>query len=817
MATKSEILTWMSKQPRTLEWGMIVVVDRAKINKLLAQVYIEKFNSTSFLPPISGVIEASAGEYRYLIESFSMDMPRLSFETANLNDSKARLNMKVLGGNQITEKYINQQWRTQSIEWIGPMQGPELSLNLMLPDTPVYVSEGGGLNIDLKDSDDFSLNFTESEQDQKLGGDFFKELFRRLEDDQRVYPLGKIERGPDSFTRPNSFKLRTQRNPQPGEEANGAVLCFVQMEGADQGSIPIEGSDFPYLLADETSASVLFDRRYVYIPATADTFLKVFHGNNKQFITDSKGRPIGLTLTSGSLEVKPAAFKTLTDVGELVPTIAKMDWSVSNAVIQGGQSIRIEMSDSGMSVKGLSVNLPMKVSFVNFDGTAWFRSWMIRGSEVEKKVFKKLEVPIEFSVSGAVSVEYSHTTGRPVVSIGGSRLQAADMRRLDAPAPVENTRATTAEDKPDETHIYKAIVNNLNEWQESGYFYEQCEKSVTSSLTYSLNLNVNHYDYLSKLLKLNFGESIVGQSAYMPRDGVLFGDINPVLTSFTVAPLEITLAHGQTHQFSVEPVTAVEWALDDPAKSGNLGSITQSGLYTAPDAGNFEGLFTRVRVVAKNPTTGYRSSALITVLKQSLSINPLVDTTGGATRILKAGSLGVSGDSLTWSIKQSGTQGTLSSTTGAQVIYTPGTNFGDDEDVIFVVDEITVSNGQDSATTYIVNRNSDPLNVIDVREVDAVNRIAKLQATVRNKDYDSKWTILVGTGLVDEATGRYTADKESPARFVLLQSAYDSGVLGIFYGYVILPLPLSAQQRSLPGTVQVSSAGEILHEVRPMS
>lgn len=167
MSTDSQVATY-----DPLGWAMIGATDRNKTNQLLLQVFIGRFNSSSFLPPVSGVISGAGGEWRTKIESFLLSEPRLYFESTGLNDSKANLKMQVLGGNQIEEKFINGNWQAQSIEYISPAQGPELLLNLMLPDAPVVVGKDDSLFFDLKNSDDFVLTSTDEDSDENPGGIF---------------------------------------------------------------------------------------------------------------------------------------------------------------------------------------------------------------------------------------------------------------------------------------------------------------------------------------------------------------------------------------------------------------------------------------------------------------------------------------------------------------------------------------------------------------------------------------------------------------------------------------------------------------------
>jgi hypothetical protein len=51
--SKESLLSWLALQSRTQEWDSVVVIDRSKLNLVLIQGYIDRFNSESYFPPIT--------------------------------------------------------------------------------------------------------------------------------------------------------------------------------------------------------------------------------------------------------------------------------------------------------------------------------------------------------------------------------------------------------------------------------------------------------------------------------------------------------------------------------------------------------------------------------------------------------------------------------------------------------------------------------------------------------------------------------------------------------------------------------------------
>ncbi|NIF29885.1 hypothetical protein F3J44_26435 [Pantoea sp. Tr-811] len=287
-----QVMQWLGEKDRLNAWGSIAVFDRKMVNKLLLQNYIARYNSNSYLNPVSFTTDGT--EERTRLESILLDKPRLSFENADITDSRGRLRMSVVGGNIVTQKLVNGNWYARKIEYLSPVQGPELMLDVKLPETPISVAKGGELIMDLRHSSDFRLMHVDNEDEQLRVGNLFKIYFEGLADEQRRYTLGALpENTANPFMQPESFYARTQGKVQ-GDE-NGAVLMFVKMRNSGAPTFPEE---FPWLLDDQTSAVVLYQGKRVFLPWMAKSLVTYLRDWLYEF--DAQGLPKSAVIESAA-------------------------------------------------------------------------------------------------------------------------------------------------------------------------------------------------------------------------------------------------------------------------------------------------------------------------------------------------------------------------------------------------------------------------------------------------------------------------------------------------------------------------------------
>ena len=312
-------------------------------------------------------------------------------------------------------------------------------------------------------------------------------------------------------------------------------------------------------------------------------------------------------------------------------------------------------------------------------------------------------------------------------------------------------------------------------------------------------------DTIQDIIKLNFGQAIQGDEIHAPQDIGFFGRINPAQTSFVINPMQPLMKQGASQQFATVPVVAgVQWKVENLVEGpGSPGTISASGLYQAPPASAIKGRFSRVRVTATAPGTGYHSSALVTVLLNELSVNPLIQVCDvGATVELAAGSLG--GDRLQWSIKNPvpGESGEIrpSDKPGGDHTYHHGPV---NVKKTYVFDEIEVKNTRTNETrsVHVLALQKAPGIAVNIVSADIAQGKVQLEAIINGFSVAVEWSLPLGGPGTISKTGLYQAPQTATARYVVIFARDDAGPYGVYEGHLILPLPLVEfpQALGLPG------------------
>jgi hypothetical protein len=773
------LLAWMKVKSRMLGWGMIVALERSKANLLMRQEYIRRFESGSYLPPIEGEVSDGKDKWMKWIHDFVMDVPLLSFENADLNDSKAMLTMAVVGGSQINFTRDGVGWKVDEVDEIDPLQGPKLYLDLLLNQVPGNVDVDGRVILDLRKSDHFRLTFGETSEEQRLGGNFFKDLFNQLDDDKRIWPLGRIERGTNALMRPLSFGSRTQasgtaaRDPQSSEHGNGAILALVRMEGSDEGTYPGANSDFRYLIPDDAgkdySATVLFDNRRMLMSLLVDSIGEMIGKHDFEYLYNDRKELISATALGGQIVIPGAVYsETLHDpdyengiecrIGYGAPTVL-----AANALI-------IEVGDDGFALRW------------EYSGES-----ILSGSATTRPM-QQIDYPFRYKT-------FIRATYKLVVEAGRFNLKRISCD-IDADIVLPDLLADPPETKGLPADYWGYLGRKLRELVEA----QDLKPVIESALEASVPVNLSLTAFVETIVRLNFGQAIQSSDIALPYDIGLFGRVNPAQTSFAVSPMQPLMAHGDTQQFTTVPVVeGVRWTVENLADgAGHPGDIDSvSGSYLAPPAASIEGRFKRVRITATAPgSSGYHSSALVSVLVSELSVHPLIQICDLGTSVeLAAGTLGEG--ELVWSIKNpvANESGEVlpSDKPGGDHTYHHGPKV---DSKTYVLDEVEVKNTRTNQTrsVHVLAQQRNPGITVKVLSTDIAQGQVQLDARVNDKPKNVVWELpLGGPGSIEastELTGLYQADPTATERFVLIFAALDDPDWGKFEGHLILPLPL---------------------------
>ncbi|WP_449105615.1 imidazole glycerol phosphate synthase subunit hisF [Pseudomonas mohnii] len=780
----ASLLAWMKDNTRMLGWGLVVALERRKTNLIVLQEYIKRFSENSYLPPIRGEVEIVAGRRMEVIHDYVMNVPVLSFENANLNDSKAMLTMTVAGGSQLTMERDSVGWKVYKVDDIDPLQGPKLHLNLLLNEVPGNVDGDGRVKLDLSKSDGFFLTFAESEHEQRLGGEFFKDLFNQLPDEKRVYALGKIERGTNDLIRPQSFELRTQangmaaRDPHSAEYGDGAVLAFIRMEKRLGGDFPGEG--YRYLIPDDQgkdySATVLFDRERVQTMTVLNAVQEMFGSSEFSYEFSQAGNVTRATLSVGKLVLPKIEEKEVIEV----PV---------HGLLEFGMTVD-ELTFLVSTENPVVVDIEARKAVVSWSSTATGRIMFITGGREGGSFIG------DFGMGVVAEYELVEHENEAVLRRTAFELTPDFAYRYP-------------EEKGDDTDpdFWRAIALILFHGLIMPFVYGlRAPELIKYYFSEQLNAVSPLGQTIQNIIKLNFGQAIQGDEVYAPHDIGFFGRINPAQTSFVINPMQPLMKQGGSQQFATVPVVAgVQWKVENLVDGpGSPGTISASGLYQAPPASAIKGRFTRVRVTATAPGSGYHSSALVTVLLNELSVNPLIQICDvGTTAEFAAGSLG--GDRLQWSIKNPvpGESGEIrpSVKPGGDHTYHHGpVNLNK----TYLLDEIEVKNTRTNETrsVHVLALQKLPALTINIVSADIAQGKVQLEAILNGKTLgDAVWSLPQGGPGSISQTGLYQAPQTATERYVVIFALLDDVLYGKFEGHLILPLPLVEfpQVLGLPG------------------
>ncbi|RMT98096.1 hypothetical protein ALP37_04409 [Pseudomonas amygdali pv. sesami] len=790
--TLNHLTEWMKDPANNVMWGWdsIAAMARGEVNNLLLQEYVARFSSDTCIKPVSGEVILSDG-FKECIHNFILDAPRLAFSNDNLGYSHATLTCSILGGTQLTMKNNVDNWEAYRVIHIDALQGPKLTLDLALEMVPGNIKSDGRVRLDLKDSDNFILTFAADRADRALGGDFFKALFNDLPDDERIWTLGVIKRGSNDLMHPQSFKLRTQTNPaapldpHAANYGDGAVLVFIRLEGSQEdGDIPVE---YQYLIPDDVgkdySATVLFSaertfKAALFIGEVTKTIASVIADVDFELVHDGSGRLVKATAKSGRLKTSESSSRDV-------------------EVQIDGVSVMANVYKAETWLEALE-STPLSVELI-CDGTVALTwkpkatpSVLLTLSGQTVLVMTKV-ITVDVRCIYTFAEENNDLVLTPSLTINTTSGEPA-FGDLDPP-PLS----------PSLAFLIVAVKTNFETLDTHPF-----ESGIRAVLKGKLATRVPISSFIRDSINLNFNEAIVPDVLRAPRDIAAFGRINSSGADFVVSPAEHLMVVDSSTTFTTQPLAlSVTWGVERlDGHTQNYGAINGAGRYYAPESSATEFPFTRVRVTATDMNSNYQSSALVTIVTNPITLNPLIQVCDAGQIVeLKAGSLGT--EEMHWSLKDPvpGESGVLEPSQLAD---------GDHRYVAaqqvsgktYLLDQIVVTSGQASVSSWVLVKHQIPLltvKVVRTVEVSEVLEVAKVGksvdvVTIRADQVQLQafadgatpagveWRIGAGSGSISD--GLYTPDISSTDRFVLIFAEADHSVFDVIEGHIILPLPV---------------------------
>ena len=742
-----ELLEWLREAPRTDGWGCVLAWDRQWVNTLLLREYMARFTSDSYLPPFTAQIDTSPLT-RELIDDYTLDCPRLSFDDSTYSDPRARLRMKVVGGVQLSiEAADDGSPRLAKIAEIDVLAGPTLHMKLALRRTPGETNPLGQVVLNLAEGGNFELSFADTAQQRALGGEFFQKKFEELPEDKKVFVLGELLVPESGVLQPESFEMRIHRKPDhPGE---GAVLMMVRMRGYDNGSESPSEQDLRYLLEDGYDFALLLGRDLLvdrlFLPpcqelCDPDT---PFLGRLE---SPSEGAAFHLHAAAGdawpsAINLHSATFPSITCRSK-VPLVSDLC------------RFKLSVAENDISLEWQGEHTPDVLL------------------ELHSGALLLAACKIDFLIKRRYRLSLIRSEGLlQFVESTGAAVNTCEVAIKDNGLP------------PGIADSFKAEV--------SGQMRDALLDDFKAGMNlFKANLASIYLDQMTGLL-FRGREHLRFDKTGFTRDLALFGSIAPVSDVFFVQPAELLMAPGESRLFFTLPLRSVTWTVEVPkGECGPVGSINELGLYTAPR--ELDRPFLRVRISAS--AGGHTSSALVTVLPSEISVNPLVmvhRAGSGMGREMVAGARDPG--SLSWALvnPDSGSRIVPSEMADGDKTYFPGPV---QPGVAWSIDEIKVTHdlSRRSRTVHVMLTHfAVSLQITATPAADG--RTIALKAVHEGEEvpgeYPVEWQVLLGAGSVDATSGLYTPGETSPYRFSIVTAQVHWTGSMKSNGYILLPFP----------------------------
>lgn len=304
------------------------------------------------------------------------------------------------------------------------------------------------------------------------------------------------------------------------------------------------------------------------------------------------------------------------------------------------------------------------------------------------------------------------------------------------------------------------------------------------------------------------GEHIfVERSRHTPKDLIVFGNIDPTLTSITLEPLFQVMHAGTDQQFNVRQVgktikaADVQWSVRSINTLNAAGSISSAGLYQSglPQQLGRQTVRNVVTATYRDPSSGSerRASALVAVVLEAVTVAPQVSvhylsSTPRATQLF-AVSLGEG--ELAWRLLDP-QQGSLD-VAGNQATYTPPAALPDAQSLS--VQRIEVKNMRTGlrAEAAMLLLASNPALEISPSHQAGLGHSGTVQLVAPSEfpPENLRWSIVSGDGSVSP-DGLFTAPAQLsvPTSVVRCEFVYGGNVL--LSGYSVIQLSDFVQAQS---------------------
>jgi len=745
----------MRIKSRTWGWTAWLAYDRTVANRSLFSDYYQRPDEHPFATPVSGAVEISENTVWENLYSVRLGPPSISFEQSSLDSPRVTVSARALSGTQLSVEIVGGSPKqiTRVAEY-SPLLAPRLVSDAFLDDDDA-ANGAARVFVDLALAENHQFSFPGTRQQQRNGGAFFHERILELPDTSQRCALNLRSEWDDGLLVPDRLTVRpVPLLDESGEPTgDGAVVLMLAARGSEIGDLPTSDGDWKYPIPSGHHAALWLNNKCLLGQLMAGGVQAV--STDADFTYDDVGDPAVLTVSEGML--KPLQLEaTVAPFGKLNCTVSAplagnpdAPGSLGISLVEGGVRLNWKTSTFG------NVDAPLLGSQAPEGNTALDSMWRV---DTTHELVRKDDGTLGLSLVGESRRWFKQVYRQ------GKALDPLHYQHFPA---IEQgmTAALAREVEGVGVGMLGAKLGEVDQLQNRGIEFPD-------------------------------GTALAADSVHLPRDLAMFGDLSPPEGRFLLSPALGRVLVGGTLQLHAPPTPeAMEWTVESlEGFSGSPGTISPSGLYTAPGADSINGRFGLAKATATSGTHG--ASVWVAVLSDSLAISPLVfvaASTGARVR-MSAGSLDEG--EIEWSLtsatgatlEEAGVEdGTLAEP--GDRVYIRGNGL---TGAYFSVDEVTVrSSAGNERTMPVLVIEKDRRGTIRILDVPGLGE-HQIQL-----DFDAggaqplpyvDWKIQIGGGSITPE-GLCTLDPNSALPFVVITAEYEDqyAVIGNF---ILLPIPL---------------------------
>ncbi|WP_147466545.1 hypothetical protein [Pseudomonas cichorii] len=764
--SRDSLLQKLKGKANTRGWGAIVSFNRTKVNHLLAQQHISRFSTDSFLPAIRGTVQLE-GDETLELSGIILSAPRLSFENASLLDSRARLNMEIVGGTVTHYSSApGSPTRVLSSFNISEQHGYRLDADIELRKVVGGINKNSEVILDISKATDFTTNLIGMGISPTLIGEFFKARFDALPAQQQIYSLGMLDFNANDLLAPKDFYILTQAAPEgknlkSDSYGDGAVVLFVRTKNNFyDGTLPADESEFPYLIPDD---KVSGEDRSKYSGSLLISRQAVMYWFIMPYIKSHIGRGLNFEIKDDDNQVDDYKLIAVAGEHQVEPLDIQYEYATNHL-----HFIKNDLRFTFMNRVSLLIrpDFRLELKWVG-NSSEVFHFWDDRAGWWD--THQDAIVTFEY----AMSVIFDNVLDASSNTINFVR----------SPLSSYNSKIGVPATRHEQLRIRISEVMTRTLKEVSDLF----DSIVLPEINF---FGINH---------LLFPEhnALILKEVYLPGDLVMFGEVDPALTSFSLKPLYTTVKTGDNLQFEIAELryraraANITWSVRDIDGSRSQGAISSGGLYTAPLVGQLEDKTARNVVTATftDPQTQETrtASALVVIVSSAMAMTPAlhaIDLRTPRDVAFKVSTL--SGNPVSWA-PLSAEKGTLVGK-GQEATYSPPTTAPTGKFLPVTIEAIESSTQARCPGTVLIINGVMPMDVKPAFHP-GLAPSASLHMSLPGQLRDARsqqWSIASGEGSID-ALGNFKAPDKITMPYTVIQGSYFDGV-GTLSGYGVVHL-----------------------------